>query len=142
LRAMWEAIRFDSGAIRGPDTAAIEGRPQVFTDKNGNYELTLPPGWKVKDGPPAGADASLRMHVVREAADGTPLIHLHVVRKLATRAEVFSVETAGDRLQAMRRGFRPLRPTGHRPELASGRPRKGGRIRIPQRHDGRGQAGP
>lgn len=106
LRAMWEAIRFDSGVIRGPDTAPVEGRPRVFTDKKGNCELTLPPGWEVKHGPPAGADAGLRMHVVREATDGTPLIHLYVVRKLATRAEVFSVETVGDRLQAMQRsGF-------------------------------------
>jgi hypothetical protein len=106
VRAMWAAIRFDPEAVEGPDTAPIEGEPQAFKDSRGNFELTLPPGWHVKHGPPDKANTRLRLRVVREAADGSSLIDLYVLRRLTTRAVVFSVETPGDRLQAIRRrGF-------------------------------------
>jgi len=110
LAAMWNGVAFQAaepGGLGGTDAPA--GGPTSVEDKEGNFKLTLPPGWEVTQEPPQGPEDTVRLIATRRNANGDILLQLVIFRWESDQAQIFNAETPGDVLiNWFQKGGRPI----------------------------------
>jgi hypothetical protein len=80
------------------DVSPPEGaEPQKIEDKEGNFTLTLPPGWEITREPQP--ESVLRLAARRQVADGSVSMALRVLRITSPRAETFTISSPTDVLK-------------------------------------------
>ncbi|MHC4971943.1 MAG: hypothetical protein ACYTG3_06395 [Planctomycetota bacterium] len=74
---------------------------ETVEDKVGNFQLTLPAGWKVSHEPQSEPDVTLRLIAIRGTENVGDIAQIEVWRFTSTRAETFTIDTPEDFLKTL-----------------------------------------